>query len=128
MNPHDLIAKCEAFGVSVKLENGHILLVGQAAAVKNAAVFARPHKENLVAYLSGLDQFNFGDLSTDIFTGHDLYPIHRTNNMAWEFMQADGMSFSDAIKLAREIVSSRQVAMCEAAYIDVFELIQRIRK
>jgi len=52
--------------------------------------------------------------------------LTRINNMAWEFMQVDGMAFDDAITLAAEIVVHGKVAACEAAYADVRALWQRI--
>jgi hypothetical protein len=72
--------------------------------------------------------FRFDLVQKDIDSGHPSDEIHRTNNMAWEFMQADGMRFSDAMKIAIEIVISLQVADCEAAYIDPMELINRVTK
>ncbi|MBS1169617.1 MAG: hypothetical protein H6R01_535 [Burkholderiaceae bacterium] len=49
----------------------------------------------------------------------DRKDICRINNMAWEFMQSDGLTFQEAINLAAEIVVKGQVAQCEAAYADV---------
>lgn len=53
--------------------------------------------------------------------------INRINNMAWEFMQADGLTFPDAIRLAAEIAECWNVAACEAAYVDVMALWQRLK-
>lgn len=69
--------------------------------------------------LASLAQFRFDLMQGEIEAGEPGSELHRVNNMAWEFMQADGMVFEDAIRLAAEIVVSGQVAACEAAYADV---------
>lgn len=58
----------------------------------------------------------------------DREAIVRVNNMAWEFMQVDGMTFKEAITLAAEVVVNTQVSACEAAYEDVQELWKRLTK
>ena len=73
-----------------------------------------------------LAQFEFGLVRAEIEAGHDAGELHRVNNMAWEFMQTDGMAFGDAIKLAAEIIVSGQVAACEATYEDVQGLWQKV--
>ena len=52
--------------------------------------------------------------------------IARINNMAFEFMVADGMEFDVAIRTAAEIVANCAVAVCEASYEDVQALWRRI--
>jgi hypothetical protein len=131
MTPHNLIVECESLGVSIQLKAGNIVLLGHPTAVENAAKIARPFKANLIEYLSGLDQFNIGESESNKSSPHptsSIDPIHRRNNMAWEFMQFDGMSYSEAMVLAQEIVSNLQIASCEKAYVDVHELINRIKK
>jgi len=71
--------------------------------------------------------FRFDLVQQEIEDGHPADELHRVCNMAWEFMQADGMSFTDAMKLASEITISTQVAACEAAYVDVMALFNRLR-
>ncbi len=61
-------------------------------------------------------------MQAEIDAGETVGELYRANNMAWEFMQADGMAFEDAIRLAAEIVVSGQVAACEAAYADVMAI------
>lgn len=78
--------------------------------------------------LETLKQFRFDLVQQEIEDGHPADELHRVNNMAWEFMQADGMSFADAMKLASEITISTQVAACEAAYVDVMALFRRLRE
>jgi hypothetical protein len=128
MNPHNLIVECEFLGVSVKLEKGNIKLIGQPAAVKNAAEIARPYKAELIAYLSGLDQFKFDEAKADITNGHPAPDIHRVNNMAWEFMHQDGLNFEDAITKAAEIVTKCDVAECEKSYEDAMELFRKLKQ
>lgn len=126
MNPHNLIVECEFLGVSIKLEKGNIKLIGKPAAVKNAAEIARPHKAELITYLSGLDQFKFEVVKENIADGYPATDIHRVNNMAWELMYTDGLSFQDAITKAAEIVANCDAATCEKYYEDVMKLWERI--
>ena len=72
--------------------------------------------------------FRFDLVQQEIEDGHPADELHRVCNMAWEFMQADGMNFADAMKLASEITISTQVAACEAAYVDVMALFKRLRE
>ena len=74
-----------------------------------------------------LKQFRFDLIQQEIANGHPAEELHRVNNMAWEFMQADGMAFEAAIQLAGEIVAHGQTAACEAAYADVMALFERIK-
>jgi hypothetical protein len=76
--------------------------------------------------LASLAQFRFDLLQADIDAGYAVAELHRVNNMAWEFMQVDGMAFNDAITLAAELVVKGQVAACEAAYCDVMALFQKV--
>jgi hypothetical protein len=70
--------------------------------------------------------FRFDLVEQEIEDGHPADELHRVNNMAWEFMQADGMAFDEAVKLAGEIVADCQIAACEAAYADVMALFKRM--
>jgi hypothetical protein len=71
--------------------------------------------------------FRFDLVQQEIEDGHPADELHRVNNMAWEFMQADGMTFDEAMKRASEITICTQVAACEAAYVDVMALFKRLR-
>ncbi|MGB7479868.1 MAG: hypothetical protein WA924_06050 [Burkholderiaceae bacterium] len=122
MNPQILLDECRAAGVAVRLDGGKIKLRGPNAAVAAAAERLRPHKQKIIRYL--LEQFRF-DLVEDEPNPAEL---HRVNNMAWEFMQADGMSFSEAIKAAAKIVAACDAADCEAAYEDVQQLWERMKQ
>ena len=72
-----------------------------------------------------LRQFRF-----DLIEGTEdaMQEIDRVNNMAWEFIKADGMPFAEAIKLAAEIVVSCEVSACETAYEDVQALWRRLTR
>lgn len=73
-----------------------------------------------------LAQFRFDLVQAEIDAGQPVDELHRVNNMAWEFMQADGMAFEDAIRLAADIVADCQVAACEAAYTDVMAIFLKV--
>ena len=70
--------------------------------------------------------FRFDLVQAEIDAGNPADELRRVNNMAWEFMQADQMAFSDAIRCAAEIVAGCNVAACEAAYVDAQELWRQI--
>jgi hypothetical protein len=70
-----------------------------------------------------LRQFRF-----DLIEGttDSVQDIDRVNNMAWEFMKVDDLPFTQAIRLAAEIVVSCEVKSGEAAYEDVQALWRRL--
>lgn len=78
--------------------------------------------------VDALRQFRFDLVEANIAAGHPASDIHRVNNMAWAFMQEDGMTFSDAVHAAAQIVATCEAAACEAAYEDVQALWQRIKE
>ncbi len=73
-----------------------------------------------------LRQFRFDLVAADIEAGYPASDIDRVNNMAWEFMKADGMTFAEAIHEAAKRVVDCDTMPCEAAYEDVRELWRRI--
>lgn len=73
-----------------------------------------------------LAQFEFDLIQAEIGAGYPAEDLNRLNNMAWEFMQVDRMTFNEAIKLAAEIVVHGQVTACEAAYEDVQALWRKV--
>lgn len=83
-------------------------------------------ERNAKSAKESLALFRFDLVQSDIDAGHDAAELHRTNNMAWQFMQGDGMGFDEAIKLAAGIVADEKIAACEAAYVDVMALFKRI--
>lgn len=72
--------------------------------------------------------FRFDLVQQEIEDGLPADELHRVNNMAWEFMQADGMNFNEAIKKAGQIVANCQITACETAYLDVMALFKRMSK
>lgn len=87
---------------------------------------AKPEaKENI---LDLLRLFRFDLMAHDIEGGYPAANLERVNNMAWEFMQADGMAFSDALHLAAQVVAECDVAASEAAYEDVRALWRRLTR
>lgn len=120
MIAQNLLAECSRSGVIVTLSGNKLRLKGPPEAIKAAADRIRPHREDVIRHL--LDQFQFELVEQDA----NPEELHRVNNMAWEFMQADGMTFSDAINKAAAIVATCDVAACEAAYTNVQELWRRI--
>lgn len=59
-------------------------------------------------------------------TAASVQEIDRVNNLAWEFMKVDDLPFTEAIRLAAEIVVSCEVKSGEAAYEDVQALWRRL--
>jgi hypothetical protein len=81
-----------------------------------------------LAKLDLLKQFRFDDVQADIADGYPAEELSRINNMAWEFIEADGMPFDQAIKAAAEIVTTCAAADCEKAYTDVMQLWERLKQ
>ncbi len=69
-----------------------------------------------------LGPFQLDLVEAEIAAGYPAQKLHRVNNMAWEFMLADGISFDEAIHVASAIVESCPLAQCEASYVDVLTL------
>ncbi len=82
-------------------------------------------KENV---LDLLRLFRFDLVTHDIKGGYSGDELERVNNMAWEFMQVNGMAFSDALHLAAQIATECDVAASEAAYEDVRALWRRLTR
>jgi hypothetical protein len=86
---------------------------------------ARPNN-NENHLLETLSLFCFDSIQREIDAGCSADELHRVNDMAFEFMRIDSMSFADAIKLAAEIVVNLKAAPCEAAYEKTMELFRKI--
>ena len=73
--------------------------------------------------MEALHQFRF-----DLIEGTEdlVQEIDRVNDLAWEFMKVDDFLFTEAIRLAAEIVVSCEVRSGEAAYEDVKALWRRL--
>lgn len=114
------LAEVRAAGVSVRLKGNVLKLRGRPEAVSVAKVRLKPYKAEIIRHL--LSQFQLDRCHDD----PELELIDRINNMAFEFMQHDAMTFETAIKAAAEIVSQCAIATCEASYEDVRELWKRV--
>ena len=75
-----------------------------------------------------LAQFQFDRIEAEIGAGHPAVELLRVNNMAWEFMQVDGLDFNTAIRMAAEICVACPPAPGEVAYADVRSLWQKIQQ
>ncbi len=112
---------------SIKFVRPQITTVLKPANDALAFPVCRSEKER-GSLIEELTQFRFDLVRKEIDSGYSASELHRANNMAWDFMQVDGMTFQDAIKKAAEIVTNTQMAACEAAYVDVMALFERISK
>lgn len=102
------------------------MVAGKIAGIARIAI-AKPNAAE-VSILEKLRQFRFDLLNRDIEGGYSAADLERANNMAWEFMQVDGMEFSVAVHLAAQIVAECDVAASEAAYEDVRALWPRLTR
>ncbi len=126
MTPENLIDECRKSGVLIDLAGDGLKLRGAPDAVQAAANRLRPHKPLIVEYLR-LRQFQLDQVKEDIADGYPADELTRVNNMAWEFMEADGMPFDQAIKAAAEIVATCAAVECEKAYVNVLQLWERLK-
>lgn len=119
------IMECRERGISLFLENGTLLAGGNRDAVAAALPLIRANKAAIIQHLQSeairqqLAPFRFRETI-------DTPETERINNMAWEFMQADGMTYAEAIRVAAAIVVDGNMADYEAAYEDVRALWRRI--
>ncbi len=142
MNTAQLLEDCKTNGVSVFIADGELKVRGNPDAIKRIAPTLKERKAEIQAHLESGNAVNTSSqddreyllhqleqFALDTVKDHpeDAQAITRINNMAWEFMQADGMEFSKAIQLAAEIVVSGHVAACEAAYTDVMALWEKLK-
>lgn len=76
--------------------------------------------------IEALRPFQFDLVEADIEAGYPASEIDRVNNLTWHLMEADGMAFDDALRIAADIVATCDPAPCEQAYRDVRQLWRRI--
>jgi hypothetical protein len=112
----------------IKTEVGHVKPAWIMAVPHAPPVPPKKHKASQNSELAAsLDQFRFDVVQSDIDAGYPADELQRVNNMAWAFMQADGMGFEEAITRAAVIVAASQIAASEAAYVDVLALFMRMQ-
>jgi len=128
MNAPDLINECRAHGLQVYIADGGLKVNGTEDAIRQYVPLLKSHKAEIERYLleRSLCQFCFDTISTEVESGCSDPMLTRINNMAWEFMQSDGMEFSDAIMTSAEIALTCPVAVCEAAYVDARMLFEKL--
>jgi|GEM_PF-4981772 len=85
-----------------------------------------PANDRIKPTIEVLEQFRFDLVEALIAAGHPADELNRMNNMAWEFMKADGMTFVEAIRAAADVVGACEIAACEAAYEDTQALWRRM--
>ncbi len=73
-----------------------------------------------------LRQFRFDLVEAEIAEGHPADELNRANDLAWHFMQQDGLPFEVAIRIAADIVVHCDPAPCEAAYECAMDLWKRV--
>ncbi len=78
--------------------------------------------EGKAELLSRLEQFQFDLVEAEIAAGAPAAELDRTNNLAWEFMQADALPFEQAMAIAASIVVACEPAPGEQEYTDVRSL------
>lgn len=76
--------------------------------------------------IEALRPFRFDLVEADIEAGYPASEIDRVNNLTWHLMEADGLAFDEALRIAADIVATCDPASCEQAYRDVRQLWKRI--
>lgn len=69
-----------------------------------------------------LEQFKFDLVEADIAGGASDAELARLNNLTFELIQADGLTFDEAMQIASSIVVTCEPLSCEAGYTDVRSL------
>ena len=138
MKVSDLILECESQGIHLAFQGDSLKATGKPEALKRLVPMLKSHKQEIQAelsrkhegaaraFLDRLRLFRFDLVQQDIEAGANPEELERINNMAWEFMQVDGLEFSESIKIAAEIVVSCNVVICEAAYQSVKDLHKKL--
>lgn len=138
MNTSDLLFECESQGIQLIFQGDSLKATGKPEALRRLVPMLKSHKQEIQAelirkheqaaksFIDRLSLFCFDLPEQEIDAGTNLAELDRINNMAWEFMEVDGLEFSESIKTAQEIVKACQVAACEAAYQSVRELHKKL--
>ncbi|MCM1128424.1 MAG: hypothetical protein NC211_00735 [Alistipes senegalensis] len=124
MNAAEILSKASQSGVLVFLDGGRVSFRGDEKAVNAILPELRERKEAIRQFLENERLYQLEPFRLD--AAPDTPATEHINNMAWEFMQADGMSYQEAIRVAAEICGKCDVANCEAAYESVRALWRRI--
>lgn len=128
MSAATLIREARAEGVLLSLTPaGTLKVAGNEAVVRRWAPTLRLHRQALLdALRSALSAFKFDLVEQDIAGGASAEELRRANNLCWHLMQADGLAFDEAMRIAAGIVVSCPPAQCKAGYDDPHELWRRL--
>ncbi len=142
MNTIGLLKECLTQGVTIYLSGREVKLRGSPDAIRRMTPMLKARKTEIQEFLSSAPSHGRPDASDErgkllskltpffIEKAEDgmFTTLHseRINNMAWEFMESDGMAFQEAIRLAAEITSMCPIALCEASYAGVSTLWNRL--
>ncbi len=124
MTPADVIRVARSSGILISLtSSGTIKATGDESSIRHWLDLIRLHRQAIIGALRHeLDRFRFDLFDKETTAGHLARERQRVNNMAWEFMQADGMSFNEAMQAAAAIAAICPPAPCEASYTNALTL------
>ena len=128
MSTATLIQEARAEGVLLSLTPaGTLKVIGNEVAVHQWVPTLRPHRQALLdALRSAISAFKFDLVEQESAEITSAEELRRTNNVCWHFMQVDGMAFSQAMRVAADLVVSCPPAPCEAGYDDPHEIWRRL--
>ena len=128
MSVATMIQEARAEGVLLSLTPaGTLKVIGNEAVVRRWIRTLRPHRQALLyAHQSVLSAFKFDRVEREIAEGASAEELHRTNNLCWHLMYADGMAFDEAMAIAADIVVNCPPAPCEVGYDDPHEIWRRL--
>ncbi len=139
MTPAAIIREAYSEGVRLTLSPaGTIKVAGEGMAVNRWIAVIRQRKAEIIDELKAasgektndllkptveiLEQFQFDLVEQEIAAGAPVAELDRTNNLAWRFMEQEGMPFGQAIAVAASIVVACEPALGESEYTDVRSL------
>ena len=116
-----------SYSASLQINSGNAETIVAATARMDLVVDRGLTVDDAQKLWEALTLFCFDNVQAGIDADYSASDLRRVNNMAWEFMQADGMGFDEAISVAANIVAGTQIAVCEAGYVDVMTLFTTMR-
>ncbi len=126
MSDLSILKKAKLEGVEISLNpDGTIRATGSADILLSIRDSLQRNKTAIVEHLklrAALEQFQFDLVEAEIAAGAPAAEIYRTNNLAWRFMEQEGMPFGQAIAVAASIVVACEPAPGESEYTDVRSL------
>ncbi len=123
MSDLSILKKARLEGVQIFLNpDGTIRATGPIDSLASLKPSLQRSKAAIVEHLrlhAALEQFRFDLVEQDIADGADAAELDRTNNMAWEIMQADALPFDQAMRIAASIVVATEPAHGVQEYVNV---------